>query len=153
MAHSFLIYDFGSNEETAQQARHKLEGWKQAFRLGNKILLKFERQGEAASAAADAGDDEESEARSKEKHGRARKGVAAKSAGKNKSAEKKEDAPSNDRIRMLIRLDFSDHEKLSHNRWLDQIPAGEPFKSASGEIVRSGDPEFQKTSELFDSLD
>jgi|ERR1700726_3800551 len=53
MAHSFLIFDFGTNEEAAQQARHKLEGWKQGFRLDKKILLKFER--EETEAAEDSG--------------------------------------------------------------------------------------------------
>ena len=43
MAHSYLVFDFGTDEETAQQARHKIEAWKQGFRLGNKMLLKFER--------------------------------------------------------------------------------------------------------------
>ena len=44
MAQSYLIFDFGTNEEAAQQARHKLEGWKQAFRLNKKLQLKFERE-------------------------------------------------------------------------------------------------------------
>src|ERR1700735_5154321 len=44
MSHSYLSFDFGKNEETAQQARHKVEGWKQGFRLGNKITIKFERE-------------------------------------------------------------------------------------------------------------
>ncbi|HWZ53439.1 MAG TPA: hypothetical protein VNV84_01715, partial [Candidatus Acidoferrales bacterium] len=43
MAHSYLVFNFGTDEETAQQARHKIEAWKQGFRLGNKMLLKFER--------------------------------------------------------------------------------------------------------------
>src|ERR1700723_888791 len=44
MAHSYLIFDFGKNEETAQQARHKVESWKQGFRLGDKLSIKFERE-------------------------------------------------------------------------------------------------------------
>jgi len=142
MAQSFLIFDFGTDETAAQQARHKIEGWKQAFRLGNKILLKFERE-EAAE-----GD-----------------GSRAKAAGENESASikkpaakgKKDDggapaeAPS--RIRLLIRLDFSDHEKLSHQRWLDRIPTEDPFKFTKAETVRHTDDSFSKTLELFDSLD
>src|SRR5260370_34120884 len=31
MAHSYIRLDFGTDEEKAQQARHKLDGWKQAF--------------------------------------------------------------------------------------------------------------------------
>ncbi len=48
MAQSILIFDFGTNEEAAQQARHKVDGWKQAFRLGDKMLLKFHREESAA---------------------------------------------------------------------------------------------------------
>ncbi len=43
MAESILSFDFGTNEEGAQQARHKIEGWKQGFRLGSKMILNFER--------------------------------------------------------------------------------------------------------------
>jgi hypothetical protein len=54
---------------------------------------------------------------------------------------------------VIVRLFFSDHEKLSHQRWLERIPGEEPFKAASPKIVRTGDPEFEKISELFDLLD
>jgi len=109
MAQSYLIFDFGANEEAAQRARHRIEGWKQAFRLGEKMQLKFERS------------------------------TPEKTNG-------------GERIRLLLRLDFSDHEKLSHQRWLDRIPAEEPFKGAAPQVVRTGDAGFDSTSELFDSL-
>jgi len=51
MAQSILIFDFAKDEEAAQQARHKIDAWKQGFRLGNKILLKFDR-GELAEKAS-----------------------------------------------------------------------------------------------------
>lgn len=139
MAHTFLVFDFGTDEAAAQQARHKVESWKQGFRLGNKILIKFERQeGEdAAKSAAKV---------SKEKE--------AKSASKStKAAESAEPSEADGRVRVLIRLDFSDHEKLSHQRWLDRIPGEEPFKSAKSATVRQGDGNFTETSDLFDSLD
>src|SRR5277367_4062652 len=44
MAHSIMVFDFGVNEEAAQQARHKVDAWVQGFRLGKKILLRFERE-------------------------------------------------------------------------------------------------------------
>ena len=110
MAQSYLIFDFGGNEEAAQHARHRVDAWKQAFHLDKKMLLKFERT----------------------------------------SPEKKN---GGEKIRVLIRLDFSDHEKLSHQRWLDRIPAEEPFKAASPHTVRSGDADYAATSDLFDSLD
>jgi hypothetical protein len=133
MAHDFLIFDFGTNEEEAQQARHKVEGWTQGFRLGKKMLLKFERE--------EAGDGAEPEA------------VAEKpKASKKKAAAKADAAEPAAKVRVLVRLDFSDHEKLSHQRWLDRIPTEEPFKSAKAEIIRAGHPEFAETAELFDSL-
>jgi hypothetical protein len=131
-----LIFDFGTNEEAAQQARHKVDGWKQGFRLGNKMLLKFERE-DSAEKEED-GDDES-------KPGDAK--------GKKKSAAKKENEKASEPVRLFLRLDFSDHEKISHQRWLDRIPTEEPFKSAASETVRQGDAEFAKTSELFESLD
>ncbi|MBI1749602.1 MAG: hypothetical protein HY234_14385 [Acidobacteria bacterium] len=109
MAQSYLIFDFGANEPAAQQARHKLEGWKQAFRLGNKILFKFDRE----------------------------------------APEKKN---GGEHVRILVRLDFSDHEKLSCQRWLGRIPSEEPFKSAEPRAVRSGEDGFASLAERFDSL-
>ena len=54
MAHIYMTFDFGTDEEKAQQARHKLDGWKQAFRLDKKLLYKFDRttpEGDGANAA------------------------------------------------------------------------------------------------------
>ena len=61
MAHSFLIFEFGGNEETAQQARHKIEAWKQGYRLDKKLQVKFDRGEEATTEAADAAAEHESE--------------------------------------------------------------------------------------------
>jgi hypothetical protein len=138
MAQSIFIFDFGTNEEAAQQARHKIEGWKQGFRLGNKMMVKFER--EEIAAKSDGGEGAQAK--------------QAKKAAEKKSAEMKDEgaeAPSH--VRLLVRLDFSEHEKLSHQRWLDRIPGEEPFKSAKGETVRTGDPEHPKVAERFESLD
>jgi hypothetical protein len=140
MAHSYLIFDFGTDEEAVQQARHRLESWKQGFRLGNKMLLKFERQGSSGVDAAKDG-----AAKSSVGEGKAPVGK------KNASKEGKSELGGN--VRLLIRLDFSDHEKLSHQRWLDRIPSEEPFKSAGAETIRHNDPAFKKTAEHFESLD
>lgn len=109
MAQSYLIFDFGSNEEVAQQAWHKLEGWKQGFRLGGKLQFKFER-----------------------------------------AEPEKKNGPET--IRILVRLDFSDHEKLSHQRWLERIPAEDPFQSAAPQVVKSGDAAHSDTAQRFDTL-
>jgi hypothetical protein len=158
MAHSYLIFDFGKDEETAQQARHKVESWKQGFRLGNKISIKFERE-EPEDASGDAAEEhagpsavEHETSKTSAKHP-----AEKQHAGKKKSSSKggkhtetdKEDAAN---VRVLVRLDFSDHEKLSLQRWLDRIPTEEPFKSVEVEIIRQGDPEFVKTNELFETL-
>jgi hypothetical protein len=131
MAHDFLIFDFDTNEEAAQQARHRVEGWTQGFRLGKKMLLKFEREDAKESKDAE---------------------NSTKTAGNKKKPATKDNAGDGGRVRVLIRLDFSEHEKLSHQRWLDRIPTEEPFKAAKTEIIRQGDPEFDETAELFDSL-
>jgi hypothetical protein len=133
MAHDFLIFDFGTNEEIAQQARHKVEGWAQGFRLGKKMLLKFEREAAHDPAAPE-------------------KAAEKPAASKKKLATKSDAAEPSAKVRVLVRLDFSDHEKLSHQRWLDRIPTEEPFKSAKTEIIRQGQPGFAEAAELFDSL-
>lgn len=155
MAQSILIFDFGTNEEAAQQARHKVDGWKQAFRLGDKLLLKFEREESDAEAQKD-GDGTPADVAPK---------AAAKASGKGKGSAKKtpakarakadseEKAEPAARVRVFLRLAFPDHEKLSYQRWLDRIPTEEPFKFAQGETVRSGQSEFEKASEQFEALD
>ena len=151
MAHSFLIFDFGGNEEAAQQARHRIEGWKQGFRLDKKIQVKFERTEPDGKQHA--------EAPSETKKGKATAKGKGKAAAKSKSqaaetdSESKSAASDPSNIRLIVRLDFSDHEKLSHQRWIDRIPTEEPFKDASPRIVRAGEGDFKKTSDLFDSLD
>ena len=134
MAHDFLIFDFGSDEETAQQARRKVENWIQGFRLGKKMILKYERE-DAETEETDAPENS-----------------SGKSSSRKKKASGKPEDESSGNVRVLIRLDFSDHEKLSHQRWLDRIPTEEPFKSKEAKIVRQHDPKFGETAELFDNL-
>lgn len=143
-----MVFDFGANEEAAQQARHKFEGWKQAFRLGDKAMLKFERSNSEEPV-------EETTAELKPaKTSKAAK-PAGKKAAKNKSgeAEAAKKSEENSDVRVLIRLSFSDHEKLTYQRWLDRIPTEEPFKSAKAETIRHSDASFAKTADFFDSLD
>ena len=137
MAQSFLVFDFGTNEELAQQARHKVDGWKQGFRLDKKLLLKFDR-GEAPQTA-------EPEEEAPAKKGAKKSGKAAKSGNAN-------DKEPKESVQLIIRLDFSDHERLSHQRWLDRIPSEAPFKDAQSKIIRQNDEEFAGTAERFDSL-
>jgi hypothetical protein len=151
MAQSILVFDFGTNEEAAQQARHKIEAWQQGSRLGKKILIKFERPEASAEAEPTIA---ESAAPATEKS-KAFKTKSAGAKGTGDSADGGEDGKEepNSRVRLFVRLDFSDHEKLTRQRWLDRIAAEEPFKSIEGETVRQGNPAFAKIAELFESLD
>jgi hypothetical protein len=144
MAHSFLIFDFGKNEETAQQARHKVESWKQGFRLGNKLSIKFERE-EPGEENADLAERKAGEG----KHAKKQKSPAR--VAKDTDADN-DNGENNANVRVIVRLDFSDHEKLSLQRWLDRIPTEEPFKSVEVTVIRQGDPEFGKTNELYETL-
>jgi hypothetical protein len=154
-----MIFDFGTNEEAAQQARHKLETWKQAFRLGNKISLKFEREElEGAGAAPGASSKEEADGKApaKSAKGKAKAAGKKKSDAKSHAAEESTEAADSAppaRIHLLVKLGFSDHEKLTQQRWLDRIPSEEPFKSANPEVVRHSDAAFAEASGRFDSLD
>jgi len=141
MAHIYLLFDFARDEEKAQQARHKLEGWKQAFRLDKKLLYKMER----TAAAPGDGDAKPAKAEKVEK-----------GKGKGKTAPKaKAEAASegaNDEIKLIIRLAFSGHEKLSEQRWVQRIPAEQPFQEASPKVIKVGDVGFEGTEKQFEEL-
>jgi hypothetical protein len=148
MAHTYLIFDFGTDEEKAQLARHKLEGWKQAFRLDKKLQYKLERGEdeaksvpEPAQKAAEAPKSEKSKSKTKSK---------AKFA---KADGTEEAAPANGKVNLLVRLYFSGHEKLTEQRWLERIPSEEPFKEASPRVVRQGQDQFDEVVKQFDSLE
>jgi hypothetical protein len=139
MARAFLLFDFGTDEDAAQKARHRIEAWKQAFRLGNKVQFKVERQlSDAASNSPESHDREP-----KSKHG----------AIKQEHKAVKSDTGTAERIRLVVRLDFSAHEKNLFQTWLERIPSEEPFKSAKSESVHHAAANFVQVSDLFDSLD
>ena len=134
MAHIYLSFEF-PNEEKAQEARHKLEVWKQASRLDKKLLYKFER------AAVDAEADE-AEAPKPEKG--AKKSKSSKSGGSEKNASEP--------VKLLVRLGFSGHEKLSEQRLLDRIEAEAIFQAASPETIKPTDSSFSETETRFENL-
>lgn len=143
MAHIYLTFDFAKDEEKAQQARHKLEGWKQAFRLDKKLLYKVERI--AAATPADGDAKPAKEAKTEKAKG--------KSKGKATATVTAEAPPTpNDDIKLLVRLAFSGHEKLSEQRWVQRIPSEEPFQGASPAIVKPGDASFESTEKQFEEL-
>jgi hypothetical protein len=139
MPHIYIQFDFAKDEEKAQQARHKLEGWKQAYRLDKKLLFKFERTPVAAVEEANA------------KPGKTEKPDKSKGKGKPEPEAPAATAPS-ESVKLLVRLDFSNHEKLSGQRWLDRIPSEEPFQGASTLVIKPTDAPFADTEKRFDDL-
>ena len=143
MAHTYIVFDFGADEEKVQQARHKLEGWKQAFRLDKKLQFKFDRKETAVSAPATTEKSDKSEkpkAKSKTKS-KPEASATADASGKNGT------------VQLLVRLYFSPHEKLSEQRWIERIPSEEPFKGATPKVIREDADEFSAVVEQFDGLD
>lgn len=145
MAHIYMHFDFGADEEKAQEARHKLDVWKQAFRLDKKLQYKLDRPEEADAdeedlANADAKDTEKPKSKSKQRK---------------KAARTESDSEGNGtgNVSLLVRLYFSSHEKLSEQRWLDRIPTEEPFKSASPKVLRQGEAGFEEALKQFSDLD
>jgi hypothetical protein len=139
MPHIYMLFEFAKDEQKAQQARHKLETWKQAFRLDKKLIYKLER---TVVASVD---------------GDAKPAAAAKSKPKGKAASKKEaeaeaTPASNEEIRLLVRLGFSGHEKLSEQGWVERIPSEEPFREAAPVIVKPGEAKFAETERQFEEL-
>ena len=142
-----MLFDFGTDEEKAQLARHKLEGWKQAFRLDKKLQYKLER-------AADDSKDESAHRQEPPEAPKAEKPKAkSKAKPKAKKAADTEEAPvPNGNVHLLVRLYFSGHEKLTEQRWLERIPSEDPFKQASPRVVRQGEVQFDELVKQFDSL-
>ena len=139
MAHIYLKFDFADDEEKAQQARHKLDSWKQAFRLDKKLLYKFDRGNGASAAPHEKGAKKE----------KAPKGPKSKAATRQ---EKPESVPAS-QTKLYLRLAFSNHEKLTEQRWVERIPAEEPFKSAAPLTVREGQAGFEEAESRFEELD
>lgn len=136
MPHIYMQFDFGKDEEKAQLARHKLETWKQAFRLDKKLLYKFERASDGAPEAEPV----------------AAKSEKPKAKGKTKAKDEPEIPKSNETVKLLLRLGFSNHEKLSEQRWVDRIPAEEPFVAASPKVLKPGDAHFEDAEKQFEEL-
>jgi len=139
MAHTYVLFDFGADEEKAQLARHKLEGWKQAFRLDKKLQVKFDRDENAAAELADGADE-------------SGKSDKPKSKAKSKSKSSDQAAVKNGHIKLLVRLYFSAHEKLSEQRSLDRILTDDLFKSSDPKIARESDKDFAEVNKQFEGL-
>lgn len=143
MAQTYFLFDFGPDEEKVQQARHKLESWKQAFRLDKKLQYKLEREQTPESGDAEA----------QAESAKAEKPKSAKAKSKSKPKSKDSAGENNGPVKLLVRLYFSGHEKLSEQRWIDRIPTEEPFKSASPKVIRENEPGFADVLKQFDTLE
>ena len=152
MAHIYLTFDFGKDEEKAQLARHKLDAWKQAFRLDKKMQGKFDRKEDGAAPEAAAAP---AAPPVKEKAGK----KAETKAGKASKEAKKEDhepaklASSNAEIKLILLLAMPNHEKLTEQRLLKRISTEEPFASASPKTIREADAGFAELDSRFQELE
>jgi hypothetical protein len=146
MSHIYIRLDFGTDEEKAQLARHKLDGWKQAFRLDKKLLYKLDRPGGPAGEPSARTVAAENPAPSPKAKGKSKDKPSESVTEKSKSA-------ADGKVSLLVRLYFSSHEKLSEQRWVARIPSEEPFKSACPKVIQQSDPEFEKADQQFESLD
>jgi len=153
MAHTYIRFDFGTDEEKAQLARHKLDGWRQAFRLDKRVQYKLDRPENPAAETTAKPEATEKPAASAKAKGKAAEKPAGKKAGKPaEAAQAKPAAATDGKVGLLVRLYFSPHEKLSEQRWIERIPSEEPFKSAAPKVIHQHDAEFEATDQQFESL-
>ena len=147
MAQTYLLFDFGADEEKVQQARHKLEMWKQAFRLDKKLLYKFERAAEEVSETHESLEVDE-------KSGKGPKSGKPSKPGKSEAkVESNHPTASNGSVKLYLRLAFSAHEKMTEDRLLKKFPSEGPFSELSSKAVKDGDAEFAALEEKFESLE
>jgi len=151
MAHIYMSFDFGTDEEKAQLARHKLEMWKQAFRLDKKLLYKFERTGPDVRSAAPVAAEKIEKPATAEKSGKTGKATKGKAKAE-PEVEKKATTPVGP-VKLHLRLGFSGHEKMTEERLVKRIPGEEPFKDAAPAVMRQGEPGFDETAAVFDALE
>ena len=156
MSHMYMKFDFGADEEKAQAACHKLDGWRQAFRLDKRVQYKVDREESAASGPGEKEERTEPAEKTAKEVKATKTSAAEKSKAKAKSKEPEREpaktAPaSNGKVGLVVRLYFSSHEKLSEQRWVERIPKEEPFKSASPQIIRKDDSGFEQVDTEFES--
>jgi hypothetical protein len=155
MAHTYMVFEFPI-EEKAQQARHKLEGWKQAFRLDKKLQVKFDRGDEATTEAEETTAEHESaDADEPKKAAKSKSGASksSKSAKSKKHEESDEEPADSGPVKLFVRLYFSNHEKITEQQWFDRIPADDLFKVAHPHVIHEKDAAFDETLKQFDTLE
>jgi hypothetical protein len=154
MAHTYMVFEF-PNEEKAQQARHKLEGWKQAFRLDKKLQVKFDRGDEVTPEGEDAAEAEAESADEPKTGGKSKAVAKSAKPAKSKKTDKSEDEEPADSgpVKLFVRLYFSSHEKITEQQWFDRIPSDDLFKVAHPHVVHEKDAAFADTVKQFETLE
>ncbi len=139
MAHTYMLFDLGSDEEKVQQARHKLENWKQTFRLDKKLQYKLEREQPEAT----------SEAVAKAEPAKAEKPKPAKAKSKSKSASKSDEAENENSgpVKLFVRLYFSGHKNFPSSAG----STASPPKSRSRALLRKSSKKPSLNSPTFSS--
>src|SRR5260221_1806039 len=117
MAQTYLLFDLGSDEEKVQQARHKLESWKQAFRLDKKLQYKLEREQSASSSTTEA----------KPEPVKTEKSKSAKTNSKSKPKSAEPAAENGGPVNLIVRLYFFGHQKHFPQHCVDRLPTQEPI--------------------------
>src|SRR5215475_9615060 len=140
MAHIYLTFDFGSDEEKAQQARHKLDSWKQAFKLDKKMQGKFDRKEDGTAPSP------EREKAVKQTEGKSAKGKAKADPEPAKLASSSAD------IKLILRLALPNHEKLTEQRLLQRFSSEEPFKIAAPKTIRETEAGYEELDSHFQEL-
>ena len=148
MAHFYMTFEFGNDEEKAQQARHKLESLKQAFKLDKKMLLKLDRKEEETPNAAET----PREKPAKAAEPKSKDSKSAKGSKKADPEPAKLASPDAD-IKFLLRIALPNHEKLTEQRLLKRISAEELLTSASPKTIRQADKGFAELDARFEQLE
>src|SRR6202011_4597823 len=112
------------------------------------LQYKLERPEEVDAEEDSASADAAAGAKEAEKHKSKSKSKPSKKPGRTEGGSE-----GNGTVSLLVRLYFSNHEKLSEQRWLDRIPTEEPFKSASPKVLRQGEAGFEEALKQFSDLD
>ena len=60
--------------------------------------------------------------------------------------------PGRDGVQVIVRLAFAPGEQLSFERWLERIPAEEPFDNAECRVAAASSPDYAAMRETFSRL-
>jgi len=150
MAHTYIRFDFGTDEEKAQQARHKLDGWRQAFRLDKRVQYKMDRPESAVVETVSKPEAVEKPAPATKSKAKPAAKTTAKAAEKSSEpAAEKPAAAMDGKVGLLVRLYFSSYEKLSEQRW-PRSRSRVPLRRSSTSTIRNSKPQTRNSNRSRD---